>query len=72
MLMLNLEGDALNIYSRDTFYTDTFHGGGSEGYTDYPNVDGTIGIVGKYPTIEQHRIETTLSDSLRSAAASKL
>ena len=41
---------------RDTFYTATHQGGGADGYTDYPNLDGSIGTQGKYALIEQDSI----------------
>ena len=56
------DGSALNRYERATFY-----GGGEDGYTSYPDVDGTFGDVGGYELVEQ-------SDVRRSGggAASKL
>ena len=39
-----------------TFYTASYDGGGAEGYVDYPSLDGEVGTVGKYPTVEQNAI----------------
>ncbi len=52
------QGSPLNVYDRDKFYTN-----GADGYTDYPNEGGTIGVAGKYPVMEQHKIGKTLSHS---------
>lgn len=41
------EGAALNRYKRETFYSY-----GEEGYTDYPDVQGTLGVRDKYPVID--------------------
>ena len=38
----------LNVYDREMFYSN-----GEEGYTDYPNEDGTIGLIGKYALMDQ-------------------
>lgn len=54
-------GSKLNVYDRSTFYSATIQGGGSEGYTDYPDMDGTVGIVGKYQQIEQDKIGQSLA-----------
>jgi len=37
----------LNKYDRNTFYSY-----GAEGYTDYPDLEGTMGVQGKYETID--------------------
>ena len=37
----------LNKYDRSTFYSY-----GEEGYTDYPDLEGTMGVQGKYETID--------------------
>ena len=37
----------LNKYDRKTFYSN-----GEEGYTDYPDLEGTLGVQGKYETID--------------------
>ena len=50
------KGSSLNMYDRATFYTNTFNGGCFEGYTDYPNLSGTVGKQGKYKLIEQNEI----------------
>ncbi len=50
-------GSPLNVYDRDKFY-----GGDSEGYTDYPDEEGTMGIMGKYPLMEQQAIGSTLNN----------
>jgi len=42
------DGSPLNRYERSTFY-----GGDEDGYTSYPNVDGTCGDVGAYALVEQ-------------------
>ena len=44
------------VYDRATFYTATAAGGGSDGYTDYPSMDGSMGKAGKYKTIAQDLI----------------
>merc|ERR1719233_565032 len=54
-------GAPLNEYNRKTFYTATAFGGGEEGYTDYPDMNGSFGIVGKYSLIPQHEIKDSLS-----------
>jgi len=46
-------GSKLNMYDRTTFYKSTFRGGGYEGYTDYPDVEGTFGTPGKYELVNQ-------------------
>lgn len=56
-------GAPLNVYDRATFYTASFQGGGGEGYVDYPSLDGSVGVVGKYPTVEQGVIGATLPRS---------
>merc|ERR1712113_268441 len=56
-------GAALNVYDRSTFYTDTYNGGNNTGYTDYPDLDGTVGIRGKYKLMEQHQIGQSLAAS---------
>jgi len=43
----------LNQYRRKTFYVTTAQGGGADGYTDYPNMQGTQGVQGKYPLVSQ-------------------
>ena len=46
---------ALNIYDRATFYTN-----GPEGYIDYPDQHGAIGIMGKYNLMDQESIGVSL------------
>lgn len=46
-------GSKLNMYDRSTFYKSTFRGGGYEGYTDYPDLEGAFGTRGKYELIKQ-------------------
>merc|ERR1719281_14151 len=46
-------GSKLNMYDRPTFYKSTFRGGGYEGYTDYPDLEGTFGTPGKYELVNQ-------------------
>ena len=41
-------GSPLNVYDREKFYSS-----GVSGYTDYPDEDGTMGVTGKYPLMEQ-------------------
>ena len=48
-------GSPLNVYDRERFYTN-----GAEGYTDYPDEEGTMGLAGKYPLMEQGRIGNSL------------
>jgi len=55
-------GAPLNEYNRKTFYTPTCFGGGDEGYTDYPDLTGSCGVVGKYPLINQNEIKVSLSN----------
>ena len=45
-----------NIYDRDKFYTS-----GQEGYTDYPDMNGTIGSLGKYRLMELSDIGLSLT-----------
>jgi len=40
-------GAPLNRYVRDTFYS-----AGDEGYVDYPDLTGSVGVSGKYSTID--------------------
>ena len=56
-------GSPLNVYDRATFYANTNNGGGSDGYTDYPNLTGTMGTQGKYKLIEQSEIGSSLPKS---------
>lgn len=49
-------GSALNVYDRDTFYSN-----GAEGYTDYPDESSRIGVTGKYPLMEQKDIGVSLA-----------
>ncbi len=49
------QGTSLNIYDRETFYTN-----GAVGYTDYPNMDVTIGVAGRYSLMEQKNIGVRL------------
>ena len=51
-------GSPLNVYDRERFYS-----GGTAGYTDYPDEDGTIGETGKYPLMEQRDIGVRLGKS---------
>ena len=60
-------GAPLNVYDRSTFYEATSMGGGASGYTDYPSLDGSVGVPGKYATMDQGRIGQSLG-----AAKSKL
>jgi len=57
------KGSPLNVYDRSTFYIDTFNGGNHEGYTDYPDLAGTVGVQGKYKLMEQHQIGASLATS---------
>ena len=57
-------GAKLNVYNRKTFYTETINGGNAEGYTDYPSLDGTIGVPGKYELMDQSKIGANLKSSL--------
>ena len=41
----------LNIYDREKFYSS-----GAEGYTDYPDEKGIIGVKGKYTLIDQEEL----------------
>jgi len=52
------QGSPLNVYDRSKFYTN-----GAEGYTDYPDEDGAMGVAGKYPVMEQYKIGKTLNQS---------
>ena len=52
-----------NVYDRTGFYPATIDGGGADGYTDYPDVEGTMGVQGKYDLIEQHHIGATLAEA---------
>lgn len=61
-----LTGEPLNVYDRDSFYTYD-----EEGYTDYPDSTGAVGVVGKYDTRQQHQIGRSLSAG-RTDARSKL
>ena len=60
------QGSALNVYDRTTFYTATIDGGSHEGYTDYPNMAGSIGVPGRYKTMKQNQIGASLASSLAS------
>ncbi len=51
-------GSPLSIYDRDKFYTN-----GPAGYTDYPDEDGTMGVIGKYALMEQADIGVSLKQS---------
>ena len=51
-------GSPLNVYDRDKFYS-----GSAAGYTDYPEVDGKMGVTGKYPLMEQRDIGVRLHQS---------
>ncbi len=48
-------GAGLNIYDRETFYTN-----GAAGYTDYPDMDASIGVADKYSLMEQINIGVRL------------
>merc|ERR1719273_1814949 len=61
------KGSPLNVYDRDTFYDATITGGGSDGYTDYPDLSNTIGVQGKYKLIEQNEIGSSLSSTKKKA-----
>ena len=57
-------GAALNVYDRSTFYIPTaLSKDNLPGYTDYPDVDGTMGVAGKYALMEQGDIGTSLAES---------
>lgn len=49
---------------RDTFYSATCVGGGAEGYIDYPSMDGTVGVQGKYQLMPQDKIGSRLPAKL--------
>ena len=51
-------GSPLNVYDRDKFYS-----GSTDGYTDYPDEDGKMGVIGKYPLMEQRDIGVRLHQS---------
>ena len=53
----------LNVYDRKTFGLGTVQGGNFQGYSDYPDMAGTIKNAGKYDLIEQDRIGRSLSRS---------
>ena len=57
-------GAALNIYDRSTFY-----GGDEAGYTDYPNLAGTVGEPGKYDLMEQAEVGASLAAAKGPAVA---
>ena len=62
----NLKSNS-NLFSytpNDAFYTETINGGNAEGYTDYPSLDGTIGVPGKYELMDQSKIGANLKSSL--------
>lgn len=65
-------GAPLSIYDRSTFYDATAIGGGTDGFTDYPDMDGTYGAVGKYKTIEQGKIGADTSAAAAKAKKSGL
>ena len=48
-------GSPLNVYDREKFYTN-----GAEGYTDYPDEAGAMGVSGKYAMMEQGEIGMSL------------
>ena len=48
-------GAPLNVYDRPSFY-----GGGAGGYTDYPDLTGTMGVPGKYTLMDQRDVGTSL------------
>ena len=56
-------GAQLNVYDRDTFYHATIDGGGDEGYTDYPSLDGSVGTPGKYRLVDAAKIGSSLAAS---------
>eukprot|EP00930_Biecheleria_cincta_P063249 TRINITY_DN48760_c0_g1_i1.p1 TRINITY_DN48760_c0_g1~~TRINITY_DN48760_c0_g1_i1.p1 ORF type:complete len:420 (-),score=69.60 TRINITY_DN48760_c0_g1_i1:15-1274(-) len=45
-------GKSLNRYVRDTFYSYEV-----EGYTDYPDLQGTVGVAGKYPLVDLEKLK---------------
>jgi N-ethylmaleimide reductase len=49
-------GAQLTRYVRSTFYVYT-----EDGYTDYPNMSGSIGITGKYQLIDADKIGSSLA-----------
>jgi len=57
-------GAPLNRYARDTFYSYE-----EEGYTDYPDMEGSVGKPGKYATIDPSALGPAAPAP---AAASKL
>ena len=66
-------GAPLNVYNRNTFYTKPGPdklpvAGGVEGYTDYPDMNGTYGAVGKYPVMEQDLIRSSLANAAKEAS----
>ena len=65
-------GADLNVYNRDTFYSATIDGGGDEGYTDYPDLAGTVGVAGKYVTIPQSSIGSTLEKAQQTKIKARL
>lgn len=48
------EESLLNRYDRETFYT-----WGTKGYTDYPDLAGTVGITGRYNMFDPRRVSAT-------------
>ena len=50
-------GSPLNVYDREKFYSS-----GSLGYTDYPNMSGTMGITSKYSLMKQEDLGPSLKN----------
>jgi len=57
------KGSPLNVYNRATFYTETIRGGNFEGYTDYPDLAGSVGVQGKYKTMDQDKMGSNLANA---------
>lgn len=54
-------GAPLNVYDRRTFGLGTVQGGDYRGYSDYPDMAGTVKNPGNYELIEQERIGRSLA-----------
>merc|ERR1712187_536570 len=52
-------------------YKSTFRGGGYEGYTDYPDLEGTFGTPGKYELINQDDLPLPLPSQMPKAKAAR-
>ena len=48
-------GSPLNVYDREKFYSS-----GSLGYTDYPNMSGTMGVTSRYSIMKQEDLRSSL------------